>query len=260
MEKSPGPSRQTPARPDTAVNVVRAGESLYTDEELALILHKAAEMHDGGDRQSGARHTLAEIQEIAAGAGIAPSHVAAVAAALRENRKPNAHRFLGAPWRFRFDETIDGEVSDDVVGELIDLARRELGLQGGVTEALGMVEWMGRDSLGATYVTVTRRGGRTTIGVLTARTDAAAVAGALGVTGAIIGSVGLGAILVVTGSLAAPLAAVAGIAGATGGSWLTTRVSWRRFARRYAEGTTALSTTLVSAARRAVEEGRVTPK
>ncbi len=215
-------------------------------------------MQEGGARPSGARYTLAEIQEIAAGAGIAASHVAAVAAGLRENREGNAPGLLGAPWRFRSEESIDGEVSDDVVGELIDLARRESGLQGRVDEALGTVEWTGRDSFGSAHVTVARRGGRTTIAVLSARTDAAAVAGVLGMTGAVLGSVGFGVALAVTAGLAAPLAAVAGTVGATGGFWLSTRVGWRRYARRYAERTTELSAALVAAARRAVEEGRVT--
>jgi hypothetical protein len=257
LNSSPGPSRQTPSRPDTPSGA-RVGESLYSEKELTLILNRAAELQDGGTRPADARYTLAEIQEIAAGAGIAPAHVAAVAAGLRESRERGANRVLGAPWRFRSEETIDGEVSDDVVGELIDLARRQLGLQGSVTEALGTVEWRGRDSFGATYVTVTRRGGRTTIGVLSARTDAAAVSGVLGATAAVLGSVGLGFALVATAGLVAPLAAVAGTVGATGGSWLSMRATWRRYARRHSERASALSAALVSAARRAVEEGRVT--
>lgn len=241
------------------MSVVRVGESLYTDEELALILNRAAELQEGGARPSGGRYTLAEIQEIAAGAGIAASNVAAVAAGLRESRERSAPTILGAPWRFRSEETIEGEVSDDVVGELIDVARRELGMQGRVNEALGAVEWTARDSFGATHVTVTRRGGRTTIGVLSARTDAAATVGVLGGTGAVLGSLGLGVALFATGALVGPLAAVAGIVGASGTSWLSMRTTWRRFARRYAERTAALSESLVSAAKRAVDEGRVTP-
>jgi hypothetical protein len=257
LKNSRGLSNKTPVRPDTAASVVHVGESLYTDDELALILNRAAELQVGGVQPSGARHTLAEIQEIAAEAGIAASHVAAVAAGLRENRERGPTGFLGAPWRFRCEETIEGEVSDDVVGELIDMARRELGLQGRVNEALGAVEWTGRDNFGAMYVTVTRRGGRTTIGVLSARTDAAAVTGVLGATGALLGSVGLGIALATTG-LVAPLAAVAGIVGASSSSWLSMRVTWRSFARRYAERTAAVSAALISTARRAVEEGRVT--
>jgi len=257
LKDSTGPSRQPPTRLDPA-SAVRAGESLYTDEELALILKRAAELQEGGALPSGARYTLAEIQEIAAGAGIAPNYVATVASGLREHRERSRHGFLGAPWRFRFEETIDGEVSDDVVGELIDMARRELGLQGRVTEALGTVEWTGRDAFGATYVTVTRRGGRTTIGVLSARTDSAAVAGVLGVTGAVLGSLGLSIARAATAGLVAPLAAVAGIVGGTGSSWLSMRTTWRSFSRRYADRTAALSAALVSAAQRAVDEGRVT--
>jgi len=41
---------------------VRVGDSLYTDEELALILNRAAELQVRGDRPNGARYTLAEIQ------------------------------------------------------------------------------------------------------------------------------------------------------------------------------------------------------
>jgi hypothetical protein len=254
MTNSPDHSRQTSSRPEATTNVARADEHLYTDEEFALILNKAAELQES--RSSDAHYTLAQMQEIATQAGISASHVAAVAAGLRENREQNTHRLLGAQWRFRSEETIDGAVSDDVVGELIDIARREIGLQGRVTEAFGTVEWMGRDTLGATYVTVTRRDGRTTIGVLSAKTDAAALAGVLGITGAVLGSVGFGFALFATAGLAAPLAALAGTAGASGGSWLSMRLTWRRFARRYAERTTALSTTLISAARRAVEDGR----
>jgi hypothetical protein len=239
---------------------VRVGESLYTDEELALILNKAAEQQEGGARPGAGRYTLAEIQEIAAGAGIAPSHVASVAAELRQNRERSAPTFLGAPWRFRSEETIDGEVTDDVVGELIDIARRELGMQGRVNEALGAIEWTARDSLGAEYVTITRRGGRTTISVLSARTDAAALTGVLGVTGAVLGSVALGFAIFATGGIIAPVAAAAGVASGTGGSWLSMRTTWRRLARRYAERAAALSEALVSAAKRAVDEGRVTTR
>ena len=236
---------------------MRAGESLYTEEELALILNRAAEMQEGGTLPTGGRYTLAEIQEIAAGAGIAPSHIASVAAGLRDNRGRSAPGILGAPWRFRSEEWIDGEVSDDVVGELIDLTRREVGLQGSITEALGTVEWTGRDNFGVTHVTVARRGGRTTIVVSSRRTDAAALSGVLGTTAALLGSLGLGFALVATAGLAAPLAVVAGTVGASGTSWLSMRLTWRRHARRYAERNTALCAALAAAARRAVEDGRL---
>lgn len=231
------------------------GERRYTEEELALILNRAAERQEGV--QSGApRYTLAEIQEIAAGAGIAPEHVASVATAIRDERVPRGGGLLGAPDRFRFEESIDGEVADDVIGELFDLVRRTLGLQGAVTEALGTVEWKGQDALGTSYVTVTRRGGRTTISILNWRSDAAAATWSLGWVGAFFGSLGVGAALGGAVGLAAPIAALGGIGLATGGTWATMRATWRRYARKVVARTESLGSSLVAAARLAVEEGR----
>ena len=232
------------------------GERRYTEEELALILNRAAERQEGV-QSSAPRYTLAEIQEIAAGAGISPEHVASVATTLRDARAPRGGGLLGAPDRFRFEESIDGEVADDVVGELFDLVRRTLGLQGEVTEALGTLEWKGQDSLGWNYVTVGRRGGRTTIGVLSARSDAAAATATFAGMGAIFGSGGLTAALSSIGGLADPLAAIVGIGLGTTGVWAALRATWRRYARKVVARTESLGSALVAAARQAIEEGRV---
>ena len=232
------------------------GERRYSEEELALILNRAAERQEGV-QASAPRYTLADIQEIAAGAGIAPDHVASVAAALRDDRMPQSGGVLGAPYRFRFEESIEGEVADDVVGELFDAVRRTLGLQGEVTEALGTVEWKGQDAFGLSYVTVARRGGRTTIGVLSTRTDAAAVAGTVGGLGAFFGSVGVASALVGTVGLTAPLAVAAGMGVAMGGAWVAVRATWRRYARRVIGHTETLGLALVAMAQGAVEDGRV---
>ena len=232
------------------------GERRYTEEELALILNRAAERQEGV-QASAPRYTLADIQEIAAGAGIAADHVASVAATLGDARAPSGGGVLGAPHRFRYEDSIDGEVADDVIGELFDIARRAIGEQGQVTEALGTVEWKARDPFGWSYVSVARRGGRTTIGVLSARSDAAVVAGTVGGLGAFFGSLALGAALVGIVSVAAPVAAAAGIGLAMGGAGVSTRVGWRRYARRVVTRTEALGAALVEAARSAVEDGRV---
>lgn len=166
-------------------------ERRYTEEELALILNRAAERQEG-TQPSVPRYTLAEIQEIAAGAGISPEHVTSVAATIRDARAERRGGVLGAPQSFRFEESIDGEVADDVVGELLDIARRELGVQGTVSEALGSVEWKGRDAFGTSFVSITRRGGRTIVGVMSARTDAAAATATLGGLGVIASSVAAG--------------------------------------------------------------------
>jgi hypothetical protein len=232
------------------------GERRYTEEELALILNRAAERQEGV--QSGApRYTLAEIQEIAAGAGIAPEHVASVAVALKDARAPRGDGLLGAPDRFRFEDSVDGEVADDVIGELFDLVRRTLGVQGEVAEALGTLEWKGQDPFGWNYVSVARRGGRTTISVLTARSDAAVAMVTFAGMGAVFGSGGLTMALGSTPGIAEPLAVIAGIGLGTTGMWAALRATWRRYTRRVVARTESLGSALVAAARQAVEEGRV---
>ena len=250
-----------PTPPDRAQLAKRAptapvGERRYTEEELALILNRAAERQEGV-QASAPRYTLADIQEIAAGAGIAPDHVASVATSLGDARAPRGGGVLGAPHRFRFEDSIEGEVADEVIGELFDLVRRTLGQQGEVTEALGTVAWKAQDAFGDSYVTVARRGGRTTIGILSARSDSLALAGTAGGVGAFFGSIGMGAALVSAGILAGPLAAIAGVGLASGGAWAATRAVWRRYARGVVARTESLGSALVAAARGAVEEGRV---
>jgi hypothetical protein len=238
-------------------SVSPTSERRFTEEELALILERAAEQQEGV-KGTAARYTLADIQEIAAGAGITPDQVASVAATLRDARVPRRGGVLGAPLGFRFEESIEGEIPDDVVAELFDIARRETGVLGNVSEALGQLEWKDQSADGWTHVSVTRRGGRTTVRVLSPRSDAAGAVGAMGVIGAVGASVGL-AMTPVIGGLATfnePLAGLAAIAGGTASAWLVVRAVWRRLAGKAERQTETLGTTLVEAARRAVDEGR----
>ncbi|HKP15084.1 MAG TPA: hypothetical protein VJT85_03440 [Gemmatimonadaceae bacterium] len=249
---------ETPDRPTRPPTTTSAGERRYTEDDLALILNRAAERQEGA-QSNVPRYSLADIQEIAAGAGITREHVASVAASLASQRAQNEGGVLGAPWKFRFEESIDGEVTDDVVAELLDLARRELGLAGTVSEAIGAIEWNASDSSGSTHVSIARRGGRTTIDVMAGRQDAAAMVGMVGGTGAVLGSMfvffGLAPELGI-----APAAALGGTALFLGGTWASMRAAWRRFSRRYAEKSETLEHALVAAAQRAVDEGRVLPR
>ena len=251
-----GPSRSTPdrsARPPAAGPAV---QRRYTEEELALILNRAAERQEGA-HASVPRYTLSDIQEIAAGAGIAPEHVASVAASLGDRRAQAGSGVLGAPHRFHFEESIDGEISDEVIAGLFDVVRRETGLQGSVSDALGTLQWKGQETGDGTYVSVSRRGGRTTIGVLDPRTESASVVGILGAFGAVAASAGLATALVGGVGLEGALVPIGAIAGGAGTAWAATRAVWRRFARRTADRVETIGATLVATSRRAVEEGRV---
>ena len=250
-----GSHRDPAPRSASTTGITPAGERRYTEEELALILNRAAERQEGV-QASAPRYTLADIEEIAAGAGIARDHVASVALSLRDRPAPSGGGVLGAPLRFRFDHSIDGELSDDAVADLLELARRELGVQGEVVHALGAVEWMAEEGGGWTHVNIVRRGGRTSIGILATREEAAGVAWTVGGAGTVFGSMGSVLALGELTALGDPLTALGGIALGTGGAWLAVRALWRRFSRRSANRTDSLGSLLHDAARRAVEDGR----
>src|SRR5215204_785763 len=112
----------------------RTGER-YTEQQLVEILRRAAERQEGLTTEPDGRFSLAEIQQIAAEVGIAPAHVAAAAGEVWQKVEPPTGT-LGAPTSFRFERWLDGEISESAIGDLFDVARREIGLQGQVNEAL----------------------------------------------------------------------------------------------------------------------------
>jgi hypothetical protein len=228
-------------------------EPRYTDQELAVILKRAAELQDGaGD----ARYSLAEVKQIAAEAGIAPEQVEAAAVALRRERlrEPAARSgYLGAPTRIRFERTIDGEVPSTAIPELIDIARRALALQGETREVLNTVEWCGRGGLGVTFLTITRERGRTRIALLSARDEGAALVSMTTGLGGVIAALGIGTALVGASVVAGPLAAVPlALAGGGVASWLAARTIWRTTAPRWFASAEALGEEIADAAVRVI--------
>lgn len=251
--------------PDVAL-VTRTNPDLpdrarYTEQQLAEILRRAAERQDEERPEAEARFSLAEIQQIAAEVGIARAHVVAAAGELaRRPKRLRSAGVLGAPTSFRFEEWVDGELPTEAISDLFDIARQEFGVQGQVAEALDTVEWRGKAQLGGAAVTVTRRAGRTKIGVFVWRTDAAVVVTTCTSTAGVIGAFALGSVLV--GGLAATpltvLAAAAVSAGWAGmGTWLATRGIWRPLARHWNGRAAEVGARLVDAAQRALAVARI---
>jgi hypothetical protein len=231
----------------------------YTEQQLVEILRRASERQEGLSADADGRFSLAEIQQIATEVGIAPAHIAASAAEL-DSRFPTARTgVLGAPTVFRYERWVDGELSRDAIGDLFDIARREVGLQGTVSEAFDTIEWRAPSQMGVTTVSIVRRSGRTRITVSMARANAAAlVAGSSAVAGG-VAAMAIGSSLAVTG--AAPLAVVAVAAvsltwGGAGG-WLAMRGIWRRIARTWTPRAQALGAELVAAAQQAIDAARM---
>jgi hypothetical protein len=236
------------------------GGERYTEPQLVEILRRAAERQEGLTTEPDGRFSLAEIQQIASEVGIAPAHVAAAAVEVMHSSAPPPPSALGAPTSFRFERWLDGEIPRSAIGELFDIARREVGLQGQVSEALDTVEWRARSHLGASVVSVATRSGRTKISVYHAPTDAAALVAVTTSVGGVGGAVAIGLALGTTAAVAGPLAIAATVAVSLGwagaGSWVAMRGIWRRLARRWEERANALGTRLVDAAQRAIDGAR----
>ena len=135
--------------PPPAERVAPRSSERYTEQQLVEILKRASERQEGLVSEGDGRFSLEEIQQIASEVGIAPSHIATAAAEL-SSAPPSESGLLGAPTTFRFERWIDGEAPRSTIGALFDIARRETGLQGAVSEALDR-------SSGADAATWTRR-------------------------------------------------------------------------------------------------------
>jgi hypothetical protein len=239
-----------------------AGKSVerYTEQQLLEILRRAAERQEGLNTEPDGRFSLSEIQQIASEVGIAPAHITAAAAEIATRQATPPAGALGAPTAFRFERWLDGEIPRAAIGELFDLARHEVGLQGQVSEALDTVEWRARAGLGATVVSVARRDGRTQISVHITRADAAAlVVGTTSVAG-VVGATAIGTALATTAIAAGPLAIVAAAVVSVGwpavGSWMAMRGIWRRAARPWPERVNSLGKELVAVAQHAIAAAR----
>ena len=236
------------------------GGERFTEQQLGEILRRAAERQEGLTTEPDGRFSLAEIQQIASEVGIASAHVAAAAVEVTDRSPPPPPSAFGAPTSFRFERWLDGEIPRSAIGELFDIARREVGLPGQVSEPLDTVEWRARSNLGASVVTVATRSGRTKISVYLAPTDAAALVALFTSLGGVGGALGIGLALGTTAAVAGPLAIAATVAVSLGwagaGSWVAMRGIWRRLARKWDERATALGTQLVAAAQRAIDAAR----
>jgi hypothetical protein len=207
-------------------DVLPAGRS-YDEREVALILKRAVELQEGsGDAPH--RLTLDEVQQIAREAGIGASHVVRAAEALEVPLRSGGPSLLGAPTTLQTTLTLEREITDNELGDLLDALRTSLGVQGQTSHGLDTVEWRGRDALGSYALSASRRGGRTRIHLGTQREEeAVVVVTTTGVAG-LIATITAGTVLGPLGALGTWLAVGGGLVGTVGAA----RTIWQRVARR----------------------------
>lgn len=205
----------------------------FTDQEMALILKRAAELQERADGR-GATRSLGEVAEIAAEVGIDRTFVDE---AIAELRQPLARAgWLGAPTRFHEERTVPGAVTPDEIGDLLDRVRSELGLHGEVHQVFDGVEWRARAPLGATILTIGPRGHNTRIALTTERADQAGlvIAASLGVGGlCALGGVVIAMNVADNALVASAIVAASGLFG----TLASVRAMWRGVAARWRQRT-----------------------
>jgi hypothetical protein len=204
-------------------------ERRYNDKQLALILKLAAERQAASSRPDDQGLTVAEIQQIAADAGIDPQYVTDAIAALEAQQEPERPSLLGAPTKYLFDRTLRGEASKAELTEMIELISQVTGIQGQTSQVFDSVEWRGKD-IGDRhlYVTIRSDKGQTKVKVLGHWWGPALMTYLLAGIGGVAATIGLGA--VIGPESAAATAAI--VAAGLGASYLTARTIWQRIARK----------------------------
>jgi hypothetical protein len=115
------------------------GGRQFNDEEVALIIKRAAELQQTEQTEQQPGHTLSlpEIEQIATEAGIDPRLIRRAAQGIdhhTESNRPNP--WLGAPTRIVFERVVDGEIGPNDYEALVNEMRRTFG-DNGVPSVLG---------------------------------------------------------------------------------------------------------------------------
>jgi hypothetical protein len=225
----------------------------YNDREVALILRMAADLEAQPGRSvtphAGGR-TRAEIEDIAAAAGIAPGAVHAAFDAWLAEAGGTLSGIVGGATVLRIERHITGELSDDAMVELIDRGRWNLGTRtGDVTQQPGVVRWIQATAEGpSTEVELARRDGNTRVRIFANHENSAGWS-LLAAGGT---SVLLTALFIVAAEPPVP-AVLALFAGSAGAAALTVRVLWRRSVARTKQRLLKLMDQLETGARSLVD-------
>jgi hypothetical protein len=148
-------------------------ERQFSDEEVALIIKRAAELQQTEQvaQEPATTMSLAEVEQIASEAGIDPRLIRRAAQGLerpQEVNRPSA--FAGAPTTLVFERVVDGEIQVEDFEMLIAEIRRAMG-ENGMPSVIGKsLAWSsggrggGRRNVGRHVdISVVSRGGITTI-------------------------------------------------------------------------------------------------
>ncbi|MEO7041361.1 MAG: serine/threonine-protein kinase [Gemmatimonadaceae bacterium] len=150
-------------------------------------------------RLAGEGHKLGDAKAAAVEAGISEKYVALALREIRAGNVAESHKatvtvrdkphsiVIGAPMQIEREVKIDGEVSPDEFGLLVDTIQRLVGNVGQVTSLGSSLIWMSQRSERKLHVTITPRHGQTTIRITEGYGQLAG-----GLFGGVVGGVGGG--------------------------------------------------------------------
>jgi hypothetical protein len=227
-------------------------ERRYTDQEVALVLQRTAELEERRSRTPAAGRgvTRLELESIAREVGFSVEALDAALLELRDGARVRSQSLLGPALSAKRVAAIPGRLGTDDIAPLIQLIEDRLAAAGTVTEAIGSVRWTSVSSgsnvrpitqvsftpgNGETHVQVTRRYPPQTRALLNLLP---------GFWGGMIGVVAAG------GAGLALLPAVATTAGAAAVGLGIGRAIWRRIARRNHDRVDQITTDLADETRR----------
>jgi hypothetical protein len=114
----------------------------YTDQEVALLLQRAAEIESRrSDAVPGRGLTLRELRDIARDVGISAEVFDEAVIAVQAGAKPARRALLGAPLTYKAARGVDGQLDEAAMERLIRVLEEAMDQSGTVTDALGTVRW-----------------------------------------------------------------------------------------------------------------------
>lgn len=115
----------------------------FTDQEVALVLQRAAELEE--QRSLGTTSarglTLRELHEIAREVGLSAEVIDQAVTAVRAGIRPRGILLLGAPLTNKLVRGVPGRLDEEALQRLVRLIEEHVDATGTVTEALGTVRW-----------------------------------------------------------------------------------------------------------------------
>ena len=222
------------------------GERQFSEREVARILKTAVVLQERRGAAAAARGlSLAQLEEIAAEAGLDPALVRQAVAELDGAAGPGdeVNPFLGAPHTIVVERVVSGVIDERASEALLDTVRSVSSEVGQVSTLGRAFGWRGRLRGAKTDVSVSPRETQTVVRVRVALDEVAL--GHFMVIGVVGGGAGG---LFTLGMLLGPLglAALAAGAGVAGSAYLTARLTYARQVRRYRGHASALADQLAA--------------